>query len=1195
MVADAAGRCLETVWIDGRSRRVRQVLVALVVVALALAGLMVAPAPRTSADSAPQDPLDPRTPVTVTADGLPTVQIDGVVWAQAMVGDIVYAGGSFTTARPAGAAAGTSTVSRSNMLAYDVRTGELVASFAPSFNAQVRAITVSPDRSRIYVGGDFTTIDGISHRRIAAFDAATGALLASFNPPMNYHVNALVATNTTVYAGGEFQDVGTQVRQGLAAFNAANGALLAWTPSATGGDVWALAIDPGGTRIAVGGSFTALNGSSDPGYGLGMVDTATGASLPFLANSIIRDATSYGAITTLTADADYVYGGGYTYGRAGGTWEGTFSASWTDGSVHWADDCHGDNYSLHVQGDVVYAASHTHYCENIDGIRQGAGGVGSYPYYRATAFGRDVTGTVTWEPDQRRYYNFEGQPRSSMLTWYPSLNAGTYTGQAQGPWSVTGNADYVSMGGEFTRVNGRAQQGLVRFARSGLATNSQGPSLYSTTYPLNVRSTEKGAVRISWATNRDIDNDFLTYRLYRDSQGAGGLLQTRTVPANWWNPYGMGYTDTDVEPGSTHRYRVAVTDPFRNIANSPWTEVTVASTGSDSPYVEAVDASEPTHWWRFDEASGTTVADAAGFQPLTATTSGVTLGMPGALPSDPRSTAVGFAGSTTARLYTSVQDSPPDVFTLEAWFRTASTTGGEIVGRGNRIDRDSSKVDRQLYLDDAGHVLFGVKPTQDRQVLSSPGAYNDGAWHLATASLSPDGMRLYVDGALVAQRSDVTVGEHLALGYWRVGGDSLTSWPSAPANAFFNGDIDEVAVYYRPLGDAEIEAHYEAGITANIPPVATFETTVTGLTVGFMSTSTDEDGTIVGQEWAFGDGETSTQAAPEHTYAEAGTYDVTLIVTDDDGATGTVTVPVTVAEPVNVSPVAGFGATVDGLIARFVSTSTDEDGTIVGQEWAFGDGETSTQAAPEHTYAEAGTYDVTLTVTDDDGATGTITLPVTVSPGTVTPLAVDEFERTITNDWGSADIGGAWTRSGSSTNFSVVDGMGRIRMSRAGAGPGMTLNGISSTDTDVQVLVGADRAATGGGIYLGVRPRVLAGGDHYFAEVRLVSGGGVAVSVGQNTGGTERILRSLSVAGLTFVPGTLLSVRVQATGTAPTTLRVKVWARGAPEPDTWTVTVTDTTAALQAPGGVGLFTYLSGSATNAPVLGLFDDLRASPA
>src|SRR5687767_1200043 len=87
-----------------------------------------------SADTAPADPTDPRTPPTVALDALPTVQVDGVVWAQAVVGTTVYAVGSFTTARPAGAAAGVNTVTRSNALAYNLTTGVLNTSWAPSLN-----------------------------------------------------------------------------------------------------------------------------------------------------------------------------------------------------------------------------------------------------------------------------------------------------------------------------------------------------------------------------------------------------------------------------------------------------------------------------------------------------------------------------------------------------------------------------------------------------------------------------------------------------------------------------------------------------------------------------------------------------------------------------------------------------------------------------------------------------------------------------------------------------------------------------------------------------------------------------------------------------------------------------------------------------------------------------------------------------
>jgi hypothetical protein len=77
-------------------------------------------------------------------------------------------------------------------------------------------------------------------------------------------VRAVSATNTTVYAGGDFNSVGNQPRAFLAAFNN-NGQLLDWAPQATGGGgVAALLAHPQGTKVAVGGSFTALNGSSNP-------------------------------------------------------------------------------------------------------------------------------------------------------------------------------------------------------------------------------------------------------------------------------------------------------------------------------------------------------------------------------------------------------------------------------------------------------------------------------------------------------------------------------------------------------------------------------------------------------------------------------------------------------------------------------------------------------------------------------------------------------------------------------------------------------------------------------------------------------------------------------------------------------------------------------------------------------------------
>ncbi|MBA8885016.1 PKD domain-containing protein [Dokdonella fugitiva] len=165
----------------------------------------------------------------------------------------------------------------------------------------------------------------------------------------------------------------------------------------------------------------------------------------------------------------------------------------------------------------------------------------------------------------------------------------------------------------------------------------------------------------------------------------------------------------------------------------------------------------------------------------------------------------------------------------------------------------------------------------------------------------------------------------------------------------------------------------------NVPPVANFGVSTNGLTANFTDSSTDSDGTIASRAWNFGDGGTSTATNPSHTYASAGTYSVSLTVTDNGGATNTKTTSVPVSSPTNTPPVANFSFTTSGLTANFTDSSTDSDGTIASRSWSFGDGGTSTATNPSHTYASAGTYSVSLTVTDNGGAGNTKTSSVTVS------------------------------------------------------------------------------------------------------------------------------------------------------------------------------------------------------------------------
>lgn len=157
--------------------------------------------------------------------------------------------------------------------------------------------------------------------------------------------------------------------------------------------------------------------------------------------------------------------------------------------------------------------------------------------------------------------------------------------------------------------------------------------------------------------------------------------------------------------------------------------------------------------------------------------------------------------------------------------------------------------------------------------------------------------------------------------------------------------------------------------SANAPPAADFTWSADGLSASFTDGSTDADGAIVARSWDFGDGAQSTATNPSHAYAAAGNYAVVLTVTDDAGASANTTRTVTVTAPSsNSPPSAWFSYYVRGTVVTLKNLSTDSDGTIAASQWDFGDGSGSSSASPTHTYGSVGLFDVTLTVTDDDGA-----------------------------------------------------------------------------------------------------------------------------------------------------------------------------------------------------------------------------------
>lgn len=292
----------------------------------------------------------------------------------------------------------------------------------------------------------------------------------------------------------------------------------------------------------------------------------------------------------------------------------------------------------------------------------------------------------------------------------------------------------------------------------------------------------------------------------------------------------------------------------------------------------------------------------------------------------------------------------------------------------------------------------------------------------------------------------------------------------------------------------------------------------------------------------------------------------------------------------NQPPVASFTASTSGLTASFDgSASSDPDGTISSYAWDFGDGSApaNTRTA-SRTYGAGGSYEVTLTVTDNAGASTSATKRVTVGSA----LASDTFSRRVASGWGSADTGGAYTVSGAASNYSVDGSAGTIRLS-PGTSRRARLGSVSTTGADARVALGFTGTPLSRGISPALVPRVMGDAAAYRAKV-AVSGAGVArVSlVRVSADGTETTLATTanSLSGMSSSKRIL--VRAQAVGASPTTLRAKIWFEGTPEPAGWDVQGSDSTAGLQGPGGVGLFAYQSTTSTS-PVTLLVDDLQVT--
>ncbi|SEE32070.1 Concanavalin A-like lectin/glucanases superfamily protein [Streptomyces sp. 2131.1] len=701
-------------------------------------------------------------PVSITADDLSTWQTNGIVWSMAASADgVVYAGGTFSTVRPPGAAAGTSEQPAVNFAAFDAATGaptDCSLSFTVSSGtATVRSLVLSPDGRTLYAGGRFGAVNGEGVSNIAAIDTATCTPRQDFKVAVSATVRALAVTGDTVYLAGDFTQVGGQPRSHFAAVTT-GASLLPFTADA---DEVARAVEvtQDGRHVLLGGDFFQINGTNT--HALAVVDATTGQLTKSYPGFIDNNST----VQDITTDAGGFYTG--NEGTGGGVFDGRIALNLSNFEQRWRDTCLGATQALLVHDGVLYSGSHAHDCSSMDEF-----------------------------PDQpRKHLLAQSVDDPKLLPWFPDTNDGI--GEPVGPRVMAqtdkGGRHYLWVGGEFTTVNSKGQQGLTRFA--------DGPDTGAPWVPnVSVSTVAANKVEVNWQTSFDTDDGTLTYRIYKD--GASTPVHTTTGYSVFWDRPQLRWTDTDVAPGETHTYRITASDGINTSAKSPAVTATVAAKAESYP--AGVLADGANLYWRYDEGTSTFAADTGtgldnGFLRNTPSYRQTPAAVPGP------STAIGFNGSTQYA-YSNRSRSQLTQFSVETWIKTTTTKGGKIIGFGNKTMELSGKDDKHVYMLNNGRLTFGTS-NSGTQTITTTGAYNNGAWHHVVATQGPNGMALYVDGQLRASNTRYTKNESYT-GHWRVGGDNLSGWPNRPTSNFFAGQIDETAVYPTALSASRISAHY---------------------------------------------------------------------------------------------------------------------------------------------------------------------------------------------------------------------------------------------------------------------------------------------------------------------------------------------------------------------------------------------------
>ncbi len=405
------------------------------------------------------------------------------VWAIEQIADRIFLGGRFQEVTD-----GQVSIGQPFLAAFDAGTGQYISSFTPQLDDVVHALAASPDGSRLFVGGNFTSVNGQAIDAIVALDPITGAIDSSWTGDLNGapSVRSMTVLGDWLYVSGSFGAVvsstGNNAAKGAIRFDVTTGGHDAdWRPILTGGAVWGIAPSPDLDRVYMAGYFEEVNGQPVVG-GFAAVSSIDG--------SLVQGVQDIN-INTTSSSRQYLYDvvvvNGYVWIAGSEHFVQVLNES--DLSLHrfHLADPRGDYQDLEVVGDRVYAGCH---CRNSATMQSAEGVI----WFRNPPPGEQSAPLIAEGPTSW-VAAFDAITGEWIPTFVPDIEAAR-----AGVWAIHGDSNgCVWFGGDLTFAGTDSVDSVIRLCEDG-SLDTEVPSIPG---PVQVGAIGADSVDLSWAASTD--------------------------------------------------------------------------------------------------------------------------------------------------------------------------------------------------------------------------------------------------------------------------------------------------------------------------------------------------------------------------------------------------------------------------------------------------------------------------------------------------------------------------------------------------------------------------------------------------------------------------------------------------------------------------------------------------------------------